>query len=405
MKKRWVWLLALWAAFSAAAVRADELHMGDKMDFAFTSVTGQQVSMKALAGKIVIVEMWVSSVQQCQEQVPHMVQLNQEESPKGVQLIGICMDNDKAALLKYLDSKKITWPQCFDHDLGKNSLAQLWKITNIPRAFLVAPDGKILWIGHPGEMDQPLADALKNFPPVLVDPELVKAQNKLLDQVEAAMADKNTSKAVKLLATVKPEACKDATFAARFQAIQQKLQDAAKQALADIDPLIEKKQYVEASQKLEDLCKAFFGTPIGKDIKAKLDNLLKNPDAKVAIEVAKTEAAATAALTAAQKLVDAKNDLDAYRAMKRIVAQFPNTPQAATAATAVANYEKVPDFVLRANSDQDTTKARAMLGLADSFRQSGDTDKAKAKYQQVIDQYKGTPEAAQAQKALNEIGN
>lgn len=405
MKKRLVLTLALLLAFSTAPVRADELHVGDKMDFSFTAVGGQQVSMKALAGKIVIVDMWATWCGPCMHEVPHMLQINQDDGPKGVQIIGISLDSDKDAMLGVTTSKLMTWPQFFDGLAWKNVYAQQWHVNGIPHCYLVGPDGTILWIGHPAAIDVPLTDALKNHPPVLVDPEIVKAQNVVLDQVEAAITDKNTAKAVKLLATVKPEAGKDAAFAARLDAVQQKLQDVGKQALTDVDALIDQKLYGQAVKKLNDLSQALAGTTTGKEIKAKLETLLKNPDAKAALDKVKTETTAGAALVAAQNLADAKNDVEAYRAMKHVVAQYPGTAAATTAAEIVAKYEKDADFVHKANSDQDTAKARALLGLGDSFRQSGLIEKAKAKYQAVVDQYQGTAEAAQAQKALSDLAN
>lgn len=405
MKIRTILILALLPALCTAMVHADMLHVGDKMEFAFTSITGQQVSMKALAGKIVIVEMWATWCDPAMDEVEHMLKINQEQGPNGVQIIGISVDYDKNALVRTLTSQQMTWPEYFDGLGGNNAFAKQWNVHGFPHCYLVGPDGTILWIGHPARLDEPLADALKNHPPVLVDPDVLKAQNQLLDQVNAAIMENDTSKAMKLLTRIRPEASKDHTFAARLDGIQQQLQDAAKQALADVDALLDQKQYVEAAQKLEDLSHALAGTSVARDVKVKLDAVLKNPEAKAAIDKTKTEAAAIAALATAQKLADAKSDLEAYQAMKQIVAHYPGTAQAATAAAAVAKYEKDPNLVHRANSNQDTAKAKAMLGLAGSFRDSGEIDKAKAKYQQVIDQFKGSDEAVQAQKALNEMGN
>jgi len=82
---------------------------------------------------------------------------------------------------------------------------------------------------------------------------------------------------------------------------------------------------------------------------------------------------------------------------------FAGTPAATTAASAVAEYEKDPAFVKNVLGAQNEAKAKAALGLADSYKSAGKTDRAKKKYQEVIEQYPGTPQAASAKKALAEI--
>ena len=52
---------------------------------------------------------------------------------------------------------------------------------------------------------------------------------------------------------------------------------------------------------------------------------------------------------------------------------------------------------------QNEAKAKAALGMADSYKSAGNTAKARKKYQEVIAQYPGTPQAATAKKTLSEL--
>jgi thiol-disulfide isomerase/thioredoxin/TolA-binding protein len=396
-------LLALSLALSPA--RAGALDVGDAMNLSFVSVDGQQVSMQALAGKIVIVDMWATWCGPCMDEAPHMVQLNKKYGDKGLQIIGISLDDDRAALLATAAREHFTWPQYFDGRGWDNQFARMWNIRSIPHAFLIGPDGTILWQGHPALLDQPVAEAFLKHPPVLVDPAVVAAANATLDKVDASLSDDKPGAAMKRMADVPADAAKDQTFAARLGAEKRKLSDAADKMLADVDGMIEQKQYVDASTKLEDLRKALTGLPEEDQIRQRIDKLMADPDAKARIDKARRESAAGDMLAAAQKLKKAGKDALAYKQFKDIVAEYADTAAGATAAEAAADYEKDPAFVQSVKSNDDADKANAMLSIANSYRSSGMADKAKEKYQSVVDQFPGTPQADAASKALAEMAS
>jgi hypothetical protein len=58
------------------------------------------------------------------------------------------------------------WPQYFDGKVWKNDLLKKWGVDSIPRTFIIGPDGKILWTGHPAEIDRPLKDTFASLTPV-----------------------------------------------------------------------------------------------------------------------------------------------------------------------------------------------------------------------------------------------
>lgn len=62
-------------------------------------------------------------------------------------------------------------------------------VTGIPSAFVVSPDGNILWSGHPmGGLDQAIERALRTNPPVLLDPKLKAKVVSLLEAADGALA-------------------------------------------------------------------------------------------------------------------------------------------------------------------------------------------------------------------------
>jgi tetratricopeptide (TPR) repeat protein len=116
---------------------------------------------------------------------------------------------------------------------------------------------------------------------------------------------------------------------------------------------------------------------------------------------------AQAALDQAKKLADAKKDDEAYAKYKYIVTEYPDSPSATEAKTAMDKYEADPAFAERHKKPSEASpadKAAAMLALADNYSYVGRQDEARAKYQQVIKEYPDTPAAEKAKKRLSDMG-
>jgi thiol-disulfide isomerase/thioredoxin len=378
------------------------MNVGDKPTLKFKSADNKPIDLSQLKGKLVIVDFWATWCGPCMGEAPHMVSINQKYAPKGLQLIGISLDQDKSKMLEVAKSSGFVWPQYFDGLVWKNHLAQEWGVDSIPRTFLIGPDGTILWTGHPAEIDKVLAKAFKEHPPVLTDPKLAEEAKSLLDQVEAKLSDNDMSAAMKALAQIPPAAAQDEALAKRLTSAQDKIADYAKTTMSDVDHLITDKKFLDAMTKLRDLSSALAGTPLAAQAKEKLQSILSDPAARQAVLEASRQAKSEEALTLAQKLQSAGKDLSAYQAFKEITQQFKNTPAAAPATDALAAYEKDPAFMEKLKSAGDP-KAKAALSLADNYARSGKLDIAKQKYQAIITQYPNTPYSAQAQTALDSL--
>jgi TolA-binding protein len=175
--------------------------------------------------------------------------------------------------------------------------------------------------------------------------------------------------------------------------------------LAEVDPLIQAKQYAAATSKLRDLSAKLAGTPAGVKAREKLAALAADPEARKQLEAADKAEKANAALATAQKLQAEKKDGLAYQRYKEIATQYPGTDAAKSAAAAIAQYEKDPTFVKGVVNAQNESKAKALLGMADGYKNAGKREQAIKTYQDVIEQYPGTPQAATAKKALAELGS
>jgi thiol-disulfide isomerase/thioredoxin len=168
MSKRFLWIAALVAGWFAASALAEELNIGDLAPKMAVKefVKGEPVRQLE-KGKTYVVEFWATWCPPCRTSIPHLTEL-QKHYPD-VTFIGISIDNDSKAVKPFVDKigEKMDYRVAIDAapgggKAGGGPMAKTWMEAalqeGIPTAFIVNKEGKIAWIGHPMEMDKPLAD-------------------------------------------------------------------------------------------------------------------------------------------------------------------------------------------------------------------------------------------------------
>ena len=101
-------------------------------------------------GKIVMLDFWATWCPPCMAEVPGLVSAYQQYHPKGLEILGISLDQPNAAnqIKKVSAEHQMTWPHVYDGKFWKAEIAQAYGINSIPAAFLVDGDtGEILATG------------------------------------------------------------------------------------------------------------------------------------------------------------------------------------------------------------------------------------------------------------------
>ncbi len=112
-------------------------------DFKLENMKGKQVKLSHfLEEGLVILDFWATWCVPCKKALPELNRIHQEYD--SVNVVTVCTDKprktDKAK--SFIKSNKYKFKTLFDP--GKK-VRNLYKVTNIPRTFLIAPDGTILY--------------------------------------------------------------------------------------------------------------------------------------------------------------------------------------------------------------------------------------------------------------------
>jgi len=140
--------------------------VGKPFDLEFTdAVKGSEVSMKTLKGKVVVVDFWATWCGPCVAEMPNMKKLYAEYKDKGVEFIGVSLDQPKEAggldaLKKFVAEHEITWPQYYQGKGWESDFSRSWGINSIPAVFVVDADGKLYSLEARGKLDKLIPELL-----------------------------------------------------------------------------------------------------------------------------------------------------------------------------------------------------------------------------------------------------
>jgi thiol-disulfide isomerase/thioredoxin len=86
------------------------------VDLAFTAVDGRAVDMKALRGKVVLVDFWATWCGPCIAELPNVKAVYSKYHDKGFEIVGISLDRatDRQKLIDFVAKEEMPWPQHFD---------------------------------------------------------------------------------------------------------------------------------------------------------------------------------------------------------------------------------------------------------------------------------------------------
>ena len=167
MIKNLIATCAMITVLLSQAVSAQELTLGSKAPKLELKkfIKGEEVKSFE-KGKIYVIELWATWCGPCRTTIPHLTEL--QKKFKDVTIIGVAiMEEDQSLVPEFVEEMgdKMNYRVAIDlvaedADPNEGKIVTNWmnpaEQQGIPTAFIINGESKIAWIGHPGEMEEPL---------------------------------------------------------------------------------------------------------------------------------------------------------------------------------------------------------------------------------------------------------
>ncbi len=142
--------LSLFSCSSTQRAKAarQERDLKPAADFTLKDANGNSIKLSDYRGKVVLLNFWATWCGPCQLEIPWFIEFQQQYKSKGLQVLGVSMDDDGWAAVKpYIAQHKINYPIV----LGNDSVSQLYGgIDSLPTTFIIDREGRIAYPPHVG---------------------------------------------------------------------------------------------------------------------------------------------------------------------------------------------------------------------------------------------------------------
>ena len=134
--------------------------VGKPFELSFTeAITGQNVSIESLKGKVVVIDFWATWCGPCVAEMPKLKSLYADWKDKGVEFIGVSLDQpeDKGgltALKAYVTKESLAWPQYYQGNFWDSDFSVSWGVNSIPAVFVVDADGNLHSTDARGKLEE-----------------------------------------------------------------------------------------------------------------------------------------------------------------------------------------------------------------------------------------------------------
>ena len=118
-------------------------------DFTLPLIDGGQLQLSSYRGKVVLLDFWATWCVPCREETPHFVELQKKYGDRGLQIIGVSMDDSPDPVHPFYQQFHINYPVV----MGTSDVGSAYGgVLGLPIAFLIDREGRI-YSKHMGATD------------------------------------------------------------------------------------------------------------------------------------------------------------------------------------------------------------------------------------------------------------
>ena len=129
-------------------------------DITVVTADGRELALASLHGRPLLITFWATTCQSCVKEIPHLIDLYRDLSPRGLEVVAIAMPYDPPSrVLAMRQARAIPYTVALDIDA--DAARAFGDVRLTPTTFLIAPDGRVVYrtIG-PINMDRLRQDIL-----------------------------------------------------------------------------------------------------------------------------------------------------------------------------------------------------------------------------------------------------
>jgi thiol-disulfide isomerase/thioredoxin len=112
---------------------------------------GDSLSLVSLKGKVILLDFWASWCGPCRSSNRQLIKLYSKYKPKGLEILGVSMDEDKDSWKQAITKDKITWLQVNESRGSGNKTATDWNIFQLPTSYLINKNGDVVSVDLEGK--------------------------------------------------------------------------------------------------------------------------------------------------------------------------------------------------------------------------------------------------------------
>ncbi len=111
------------------------------INFKLKDLEGKTVSLDSFKGKVVFLNFWATWCPPCRAEIPSMIELYNRFKSKGLEIVGVDLQEDKATVAKFVKQYKMNYTVLLD---TTGQVGQIYGARSIPTTYIVDRRGNIL---------------------------------------------------------------------------------------------------------------------------------------------------------------------------------------------------------------------------------------------------------------------
>jgi RNA polymerase sigma factor (sigma-70 family) len=140
--------------------------VGAVYDFTLTALDGKAIRGKDLRGKVVLIDCWATWCSPCMAKMPLLRDLYGKYRNDGLEIVGVCFDQEANKARKAIRTGGLTWPQVLVP--AEEKTRELWDkaagMEGLPRLLLLDRSGVLRADCGPGELEDQISKLLQEDP-------------------------------------------------------------------------------------------------------------------------------------------------------------------------------------------------------------------------------------------------